>query len=229
MKKIIFLLVLLVSVASFNLFATHTSSILKIKVHQSAPIQLFIDGHYMGIFQSNFEINNLAPGQHFMQLIRKGGRRYGGQVLFAGNVSLWTQYITIARFGNQFGVNIEQRPLMQQNNCNNQYNNNNAYENCAPTPTTISQLQFNQFLSVVQSSWFDSSKKELIVNFLQQHNLYASQVKALIKTLDFESTRVLVAKQAYAKTIDRANYFIVFDCFDFESSKIDLSNFMRSN
>jgi hypothetical protein len=44
--------------------------------------------------------------------------------------------------------------------------------------------------------------------------------------IDFESTRLRIAKEAYTKVVDKNNYYTIFNQFDFESSKRELSDFM---
>ena len=43
-----------------------------------------------------------------------------------------------------------------------------------------------------------------------------------------ESNKLNLAKQAYANTVDKRNYSIVNDAFNFNSSKDELARFIRN-
>ena len=73
---------------------------------------------------------------------------------------------------------------------------------------------------------FESTRVELAKTAIQQNNFTTDQIKLLLSFFTFESSKLEVAKLAYAKTIDRQNYFRIFDAFAFDSSIRELNDFM---
>jgi len=55
----------------------------------------------------------------------------------------------------------------------------------------------------------------------------SSQVAELLKSFDFEQSRLDFAKFAYGHTFDIGNYFMVNNAFDFPSSVDELNAYIR--
>ena len=60
-------------------------------------------------------------------------------------------------------------------------------------------------------------------------NFTSLQIQSLLNTLSFEDNKLVLAKELYAKCIDRQNFFLVFEVFSFERSKRELSGFISRN
>ncbi|MFM7055022.1 MAG: DUF4476 domain-containing protein, partial [Bacteroidota bacterium] len=52
------------------------------------------------------------------------------------------------------------------------------------------------------------------------------QVADMMGLMTFDSSRLELAKLAYGKTIDRENYWVVYNLFTFESSIVELNNYI---
>jgi hypothetical protein len=81
--------------------------------------------------------------------------------------------------------------------------------------------------SIVSKS-FEDSKLTLAKQITSSNCLLSSQVRDIMKTFSFESSRLEYAKFAYKYTYDKENYFKVNDAFQFESSIDELNEFINN-
>ncbi|UOQ73419.1 DUF4476 domain-containing protein [Hymenobacter cellulosilyticus] len=70
----------------------------------------------------------------------------------------------------------------------------------------------------VRSKSFDSSRLDVAKQALEQSTIQADDLKRLLGTLDFENSKVELAKFAYPHVTDQQNFYRVYDSFQFESS-----------
>lgn len=93
-------------------------------------------------------------------------------------------------------------------------------------PAVMSAQDFSTLQQMVSNASFEETRMTLIKQAIGERAVTTQQVLSLMQMMSFESTRLELAKWAYAKTIDRENYFIVNQGFSFSSSTNDLANFM---
>ncbi|TGE20675.1 DUF4476 domain-containing protein [Hymenobacter aquaticus] len=70
----------------------------------------------------------------------------------------------------------------------------------------------------VRSKSFDSSRLSVAKQALEQSVIQADDLTRLLGTLDFENSKVELAKFAYPHVADQQNFYRVYDSFQFESS-----------
>ncbi|PJJ48399.1 DUF4476 domain-containing protein [Hymenobacter chitinivorans] len=70
----------------------------------------------------------------------------------------------------------------------------------------------------VRSKSFDSSRLNVAKQALEQSAIQADDLKRLLGTLDFENSKVELAKFAYPHVTDQQNFYRVYDSFQYESS-----------
>ena len=58
-------------------------------------------------------------------------------------------------------------------------------------------------------------------------NVPYAQVKEMLLLFSFENNKLELAKQAYASTVDKRNYSMVYDVFSFNTSKTELDRFIQ--
>ena len=90
----------------------------------------------------------------------------------------------------------------------------------------IHRHDFHHLVHEMRSKWFESGKKHVMEHAMHEYHLSSSQIRELLYLLDYENSRLQMAKKGYEHTCDKANYFIVFDVFYFDSSVRALSKFM---
>jgi hypothetical protein len=126
--------------------------------------------------------------------------------------------------GNYYGNNYG-------NGCGNSsgYTNNNYGQNNYAYPVYgMPAADFQTLKAAVADKAFDSSKLTLAEQAAGANNLSAQQVFELVQLMDFESSKLALAKYAYGHTADKNNYYVVSNAFDFESSITDLSTYINS-
>jgi hypothetical protein len=82
----------------------------------------------------------------------------------------------------------------------------------------LSPAAFDNLQHVIRNQSFDSSKLKIAKQAIAANYVRADQVLQLMRLLTFESYKLDLAKFAYQYTIDKQNYFLLYDGFTFQSS-----------
>lgn len=129
------------------------------------------------------------------------------------------------------------------NNCGSQYGSDNYFNGNGGhynqthfgnngflnSPNVMNNHNFNRLMSVIKNESFDSNRLKIAKQALAANNLRVNQVAAIMEELTFENTRLAFAKAAYNSTVDRENYFVINNKFNFSSSISNLNNYIRHN
>jgi len=83
-------------------------------------------------------------------------------------------------------------------------------------------------LKQIDKEWLESNKLKSALQIVKANTVSAAQVKELLLLFSFENNKLELAKQAYASTVDKKNYDMVFDVFSFSNSKTELSRYIRN-
>lgn len=98
-----------------------------------------------------------------------------------------------------------------------------------PCRTYMNDADFQQAKSSIASKNFEDSKLTIAKQITASNCLLSSQVKQIMQLFNFESSRLEYAKFAYDYVYDKANYFQVYDAFQFESSIEELNDHLKRN
>ncbi|MEX2590105.1 MAG: DUF4476 domain-containing protein [Chitinophagales bacterium] len=162
---------------------------------------------------------NIRPGNHNIKLANMQQDRFGNRQfsIFANqqiHIRPATRNIAVINAFNElvivFSEQIRTRLHVPVN-----------YEPVTPQPVHpvgVSDYDFIQFLAIVERQSFESTKLNMMRNFIRQNDLNSYQVKSLMHALTFESSRLEIAKLAFGNILDPNNYYLVNDAFQFESS-----------
>jgi hypothetical protein len=101
--------------------------------------------------------------------------------------------------------------------------NDNSYNK------TMNDFEFSRVLSSIQKEWSESNKMKSASQIINTSFFTTVQVKQMLQLFNFENNKLELAKQAYAKTIDQRNYFMINDVFSYSSSKDELARYIRSH
>ena len=93
---------------------------------------------------------------------------------------------------------------------------------------TMTDNEFNLVLQAIGKEWFENNKKQSASHIIDNNFMTVSQVRQLLLQFSFETNKLELAKQAYAKTVDQKNYFMLNDVFSFSSSKDELARYIRN-
>ena len=107
-------------------------------------------------------------------------------------------------------------------NNNLQQNNSNCNGNYA-----MSSSNFSAAKSTISKQSFDDTKLSTAKQIISSNCLTAAQIKEMMLLFSFEETRLTLAKEAHARCVDKNNYFILNDAFNFSASVEELNNSIK--
>lgn len=108
------------------------------------------------------------------------------------------------------------------NNNGNWNNGNNGWNRQMDNQT------FEYLKQSIRRESFDDNRFEIMQSVLRNNAVSSFQVKELLQLMSFDSKRLAAAKFAYQYTTDRDRYFVVYDAFDFGSTKSELARYINS-
>jgi len=126
----------------------------------------------------------------------------------------------------------DNNPYRDYDRKHNKYNNYGRYNNnddCRKPQNEwrgMNMGTFNKLKMMMDNTPFSSSKLKVAKQAIAANGISAGQVEELMKQLDFETDRLNLAKFAYLHTVDKNNYFIVNNAFDFDSSIAQLDRYI---
>ncbi|WP_310396710.1 DUF4476 domain-containing protein [Hymenobacter sp.] len=83
---------------------------------------------------------------------------------------------------------------------------------------TLSPQDVDALVQAVQQRPFEASKLSTAKEALAQSSLQADDLKRLLRSLNFEASRVELAKFAHSHVADPQNFYRVYEAFDFDAS-----------
>jgi hypothetical protein len=96
-------------------------------------------------------------------------------------------------------------------------------------PPPVTEEELAQVKNTLRKEDFDKTRVPLAKQILSgKPRFLAHQVRDLLRLFDFEPARLEVAKFGYDCTLDKDNYFLVYDAFDFPASKQELRKHLES-
>lgn len=88
---------------------------------------------------------------------------------------------------------------------------------------------FRQFFDMMtRNEKFDDGKIAMINQQMRTTMFTSVQIRDLVKALSFDNKKLALAKSMYRNCADKNRYFIVYDAFDFESSKRELMDYISN-
>lgn len=95
--------------------------------------------------------------------------------------------------------------------------------------TAMNDTEYNEMLRTVKKEGLEGTRLEMARTFFGNQNLSSAQVQGIMKAFSLENTRLNFAKFAYARTIDKQNYYKVYDAFNLSGSKKEISEYIKNN
>lgn len=86
---------------------------------------------------------------------------------------------------------------------------------------------FEMLKQALRRENFENSRLDIVKQTIDRNSFSAVQVRELCLLFAFEHNRLALAKYAYAHTVDRQNYHIVYDVFSFRGSRDELADYCR--
>ena len=93
----------------------------------------------------------------------------------------------------------------------------------------MNQIDFAFALSTIRHQNFESTRLTVAKQILSSHWVTSDQVRQIMKQMNFEDSRLEIARFAYNRVVDKNNFFQVNNGFAFSSSIDQLNNYLFGN
>ncbi len=111
------------------------------------------------------------------------------------------------------------------NNQNSNWNPNNG--NVDYYGNVMDSREFDDFIaSIERNASFDKDKIAMISSVARNSSFFSKQIQSLVGTMSFDKGKLEVAKVLYGVCVDKPNFYQVYDSFDFDASKRELSEYI---
>lgn len=206
----------------------------------NADIRVMIDGKKYTASNNMVMVNNLKNGNHSVKVFRlqndrnrnqANNRNPAYQLVYSGNVFVKPQYhldIMINRFGKAF---VDEQLISGGYNDDDDddwgVDNNDQYYD-RYSRRAMEKAAFDQLKQSLRKENFDDTRLRVARQVVSSNFFTAAQVKELVSLFSFEDSRLEMAKYAYDNTIDKGNYFMVGEAFNFSSTKESLMNYIQT-
>lgn len=232
------------SLMSISVFATDTrpESELVIKSLDKNDIRVILDGRSFDPGYNAVMIQGLDAGYHKLEVYsdKNDDRCTNGndELIYSSTVAVKPRTIlsvTIDCEGNS-SINegkIQRRSFLGDDHSydvsqGTELGSYDTHYGYTSSLSSMSDRQFNQVLQSISKEWLESNKLKSAIHIVTVNNLTVAQVKQLALLFSFETNKLELAKQAYASTVDKENYFMINDVFAFNGSKAELARYIRS-
>lgn len=227
---------------AISMYAGAAFSALNIRSADNSPIKVSVNGHFMPAVGSQVHIPHVAPGNAMVHVYRVNYQWGNEQLIpvYTGNMHVQPFTETFATLYNMRNglvidqvVSLRNRPgrgMSHQVNCSSWPGG--QVQPVMPIfpagPMAMDNFTFSQFMQTMQSASFDNTRLNIFRQALSMNYFSSAQVRGIMDLFSFESYKLEVAKLAYGRTIDPANYFLVNNGFTFSSSVNQLNRYLAS-
>jgi hypothetical protein len=245
MKKLLALLSLSLIAISLQAYYPHHNnhSELVIRLYDGGAFNITIDNRSYNQMLTSYTIPSLAPGRHFVQIVRFDSYYNGYSysygppiVVFSGHISISARSRIYAHISHRNRFVVDSRmPLTHYQPGQPGYGNGygygqgHDYGHGGYYQPVMSPQAFSYLKSTIVNTSFDSSKLEIAKQAVRSNRVSSQQVYELVSLMTFESNKLDLAMFAYRFTVDKGSYFIVNNAFSFSSSISKLNHFIATN
>lgn len=92
----------------------------------------------------------------------------------------------------------------------------------------MSNRDFSEFKKFIADRTFESTKLDMTKSVIDNNLFTTDQVREILSWFVFESNKLDLAKYTFKNTVDRNNYYKLYDIFVFESNVVDLDNYIKN-
>ena len=90
----------------------------------------------------------------------------------------------------------------------------------------VSEYEFNNILDNINRQRFN--KQNVALDAVMRNYFTTRQIRTILYQFGPDEDKLQIAKMAYRNTIDRQNYYQLYDVFTYENSRDALDRFIRS-
>ncbi len=161
-----------------------------------------------------------------------------GYLIYRTTIYIKNNSRTVLDFFTQYGLyELASYPIDNQWYGANNWNDiwNNPYQNRGFSQNEIiihanimSDSSFSHFMSNFRESCiFDKDKVTFIEQQMKTTAFTAQQIKELVSSFDFDNKKLEMAKKLYPICVDKNNFYVVYQIFNFPNYKKQLMEFVR--
>ncbi len=232
MKKILLLTIL--AAAALNTQAQNSPKlpgVIRIRLDDERPIVVSIDNRRYDKPGRRITLDQVRAGRHEISVYRytdngNGNQSAKAKLVYSGSLKVKSDHlydIIVTPFS---GMDVEEKCCVSERN--------NQQPPTSPKPSgpaydnrIMEAAAFQTLRDNLRNQITDSGRMDLVKAALNNNRINTEQAKALIMDLNFDSSRVDLAKWMYPKVVDPKNYWQLNDAFSFQSSKDELNNFLK--
>jgi hypothetical protein len=236
MKHIVSAIALSMTISTL-VHASHNTSRFRVRDIDNRPIRVQLD--YGPIVTDNRTVvfNFVTPGEHQITVWVQGTFRnpHAFRLVHTGIIRIPASSDVRAILGRNNRVRIHDiQPLFPTYGpapfASTVYSQTQPGHCGTYGPTGMHEGQFRNILAAMDHAGFESTKLQLARQAIESSGIVnTEQLRAMIIRLDFESSRLKLARMAYPFTVDQDNYYGLFDLFHFDSSIRELSQMIGSS
>jgi hypothetical protein len=238
------LLVLLVQMQSSFAFPPNNpnygNSSFEIKSQGANFITVSIDGDFFNEPVKKFAVNNIAPGNHYVEIFTDRVQ-HSGYYSNTQRVRIYSGYVyvkpasqvlgVIDNYGRFFIKSVKPLAVYHPDYYEPYYPEYPQYHEPAPPvcniPVGMPEASFNQLLQTIHNQWFDDTRLNVAKQAVQNSWFTSEQIARMMREFSFEDSKLELAKFAYNRVVDKPNYFVVYDEFWFSSSVDELIRYIH--
>ncbi len=225
MKNVI--LTLIIGFSTLSLKANHFSN-LNINIADRANYEVIFNNQFLGNNGNSFTLNQVAPGRYPLLVTKIIPTHWGFQkkIIYNGGIEIPAGAEVSALIDRFNRLQISWRPFAPVNTYTPDHCGTPPAGYYEPMPIGMHPNAFGQLKSTINNQWFDSGKLQVARQAISMNSLTAAQVAELMQLFSFESSKLELAKMAFANTVDKQNYYIVNNAFWFSSSVAELDQYI---
>lgn len=92
----------------------------------------------------------------------------------------------------------------------------------------MSSRDFAEFKKLIADRTFETTKFDMTKSVIDNNLFTTDQVREILSWFVFESNKIELAKYTFKNTVDRNNYYKLYDIFVFESNVVELDNYIKN-
>jgi hypothetical protein len=175
--------------------------------------------------QRSIVLNNLQPGTHNLKLYRMRTTTTSTTPIRSGSAMYTKDFILRSEYNMDINVNGNGQIAFAESKVRNRGTGRNR------TVTAMTTTDFNTLLQTVNSRSYQSSKLTTVRAALTTSTNYftTDQVRQLLSTITSETSRLELAKLAYARITDPTNIEQLYTLFNYQSSRDNLDAYVTAN
>lgn len=168
------------------------------------------------------EFNNLSAGQYYLRVMKK---KDGFGINYT---TLFENYIDIPKSGSLCYIIDENNNLVIADKIKSSLGEDKYDEYHSGWRAPMRDCDFTDLVKVISDRTFESTKIDFAKDGIDKNYFSTLQVRTLLGLFTFESTKLDIAKYIYPRTVDKKNFFRLYDMFVFESSVTELHDYINS-